>query len=336
MQALVIEQPGTVSVQTVPDPTPQEGEVIIKVAASGLCGTDIHLYHGEFEGVYPLIPGHEGSGTIAEIGPGVKKDWAVGQRVTFDPNIACENCAYCERGLYNHCANWTALGVSKPGAFAEYMAVPEDVLFDIGDLSFTAGAFVEPLACVAHGLNMAHIAPGDAVLIFGAGPMGLQLLQAAQASGARRVVVSEPDPDRQALAAELGATVAPFGSLQENYLRDLEPIGYDLVIDATGLAPVVESALSYVRPAGTMLIFGVCSKEARIPLSPFEVYRRDLTIVGSFALNRTFPPALEWLQSGAVQVEPLLSHTVALEDMPAVLKGERDLEGQIKIQMQIT
>lgn len=337
MKAMQIEQPGLATVTTVPDPSPGPGEVIVRVAACGVCGTDVHIFKGEYEGAYPVIPGHESSGTIVEVGPGVKGRWSVGQRVTFDPNISCGECVYCRRGLYNHCERWTALGVTRPGCFAEYVAVPESVLFDLGDLSFAAGAFVEPLSCVAHGLkNRAPVRPGDAVLIFGAGPIGLLLMQAVRADGAASVVVTDARADRLALAAKLGAITVLSGAHQAERLRDLAPIGYDMVIDATGVPQVVEAALAYVRPAGTFLVFGVCPVEARITVSPYEIFRRDLTIVGSFAVNRTFPPALAWLASGAVQVEPLLTHTLPLDAMPDVLAGKLALPGQLKVQMHLT
>ena len=337
MKAVIIRKPGEAAVDDIPAPAPQPDEVIVQVAACGVCGTDVHLFHGEIEGHYPLIPGHEITGTIVEVGPEVKGGWSVGQRVTFDPNIACGVCAYCRRGLYNHCENWSALGVTRPGGLAEYVSVPETVLYDLGDLSFEVGAFVEPLSCVAHGLkHQAPIRPGDDVLIFGAGPIGLLLMQAARAEGAERVVVTDTQTGRLAVAAQLGAVIVEAGAGQDAQLRDLAPIGYRMVIDATGVPAVVERALDYVQPAGTLLIFGVCPTEAHIPFSPYHVYRRDLHIVGSFALNRTFPPALEWLVSGAMQVGPLLTHTLSLAETAAVLAGQRTLPGQLKVQMQLS
>jgi 2-desacetyl-2-hydroxyethyl bacteriochlorophyllide A dehydrogenase len=336
VKAVLIEQPGQVSLQTVPDPVLAPDEVIIKVAACGLCGTDVHLYQGKIHGAYPLIPGHEVSGTIIAVGPEVSGDWAVGQRVIFDPNLACGECEFCRRGLYNHCRAWAGVGITRSGGFAEYVAVPASVLYDLGQLAFAVGAFVEPLSCVAHGLNRAPARPGDNVLVFGAGPIGLLLMQAARAQGAERVVVTDVLPDRLAVAEQLGAVSVPADKEQDGRLRDLAPIGYDLVIDATGVPGVVEAALDYVRPAGQTLIFGVCPEDARIPLSPYDVYRRDLSIVGTFALNRTFPPALEWLSSGAVQVEPLLTHQVGLDELPDVLTGRRKMPGRLKVQMQVT
>jgi threonine dehydrogenase-like Zn-dependent dehydrogenase len=190
------------------------------------------------------------------------------------------------------------------------------------NLSDTQAAFVEPVACVVHALKRVRVWPGDEVLIFGAGPMGLLLVQALRQMGASLVVVVEKQADRLALAGELGAGAAVLaGPDQAGALRELAPYGFGLVVEATGVPAVIEGAFQYLKPRGQYLQFGVAPKEARITLSPYDVFQHDWTIAGSFALCYTFQPAIAWLSSGVVQVEPLISHSLPLTEFPAALEA---------------
>jgi D-arabinitol dehydrogenase (NADP+) len=331
MRAAVIEKPGQVAVRDVPDPRPAPGEVIVAVALAGLCGTDVHIYEGEVNYGYPVIPGHEVVGTIVEVGEGVS-DLAPGTRVAFDPNIPCGHCHFCRRLRFNHCLNWQAVGVTRDGGFAERVAVPARVVYPIGDMPFEQAGFIEPLSCVVYGLQRAMPALGDRVLVFGAGPIGLLMLQALRRAGAAQVVVSDLQAERLELAARLGAdgstelaevvTIAA-GEGQDGMLRELAPLGYDMVVDVTGVPAVVARCFDYVTPGGKVLLFGVCPEDATIPFSPFHLYRRDIAIYGSFALNVTFGPAIELLRAGAVQVEPLISHRLPLAQFPRALEIAR-------------
>jgi len=318
MRALVIEAPQQAVSREVPMPVPGPGEVLIRVAAAGLCGTDLHIYRGEYMAHYPIIPGHEFSGMVAACGLGVD-DLAPGQRVTADPNVFCHQCVYCRRQMHNQCLNLRAIGVNTDGAFAEYVVAPREVVYPIGDLPFEQAAFIEPLSCVVYAMQRARPAPGDNVLLFGAGPMGCLLTQMLARNGASQVVVVDRAERRLALAGELGArhTIlvqhsAP-GSAPDARVLELAPRGYDFVIDATGVPEVVEAAFDYLGPRGTMLFFGVCPNDAQIRLNPYRVFRNDWRIVGSFALCYTFQEALSLLKSGVVQVEPLISHRLTLD-----------------------
>ena len=325
MRAAVIQAPGRVAVREVPDPRPAPGEVVVSVALAGLCGTDLHIYAGEINYVYPIIPGHEVVGTIVQVGDGVA-DLSPGMRVAFDPNIPCGQCHFCRRLRFNHCLNWQAVGVTRDGGFAGRVAVPAKVVYPIGDLPFERAVFIEPLSCVVYGLQRATPALGDRVLIFGAGPIGLLLMQAVRRAGAAQVVVTDLQPERLALAAELGADpVVPArgNGDQPAALREWAPWGYDMVVDATGAPAVVARCFDYVTPGGKVLLFGVCPEDATIPFRPFDLYRRDVSVYGSFALNVTFGPAIELLRGGAVQVEPLISHRVPLERFPEALQMAR-------------
>jgi 2-desacetyl-2-hydroxyethyl bacteriochlorophyllide A dehydrogenase len=322
MYAVVFPAPETVSVERVPDPSPRPDEVVVRVAACGLCGTDLHIYRNEYLSHFPVIPGHEFGGVIVEAGRDVT-GLQVGDRVTVDPNLYCGQCDFCRNEQANHCLNWEGIGVTRPGGLAEYVAAPARACYRLPDhLSDTQAAFVEPVACVVHALKRIRIWPGDEVLIFGAGPMGLLLVQAVRHLGASLVAVVEKQPERLALAAQMGAgaTILP-GPDQAAALRGLAPYGFGVVIDATGVPAVIEQAFQYLKPRGQYLQFGVAPRDARVTLSPYELFRHDWTVAGSFALCYTFRPAIAWLSSGAVRVEPLVSHSLPLAEFPSALEA---------------
>lgn len=325
MRAALIQAPETACVVDAPRPTPGPGDVLIEVRAAGICGTDLHIFHGEYEATYPIIPGHEFSGIVAEVGPGVAR-YQPGDRVTADPNIPCGRCPFCQRNEPNQCQHLAAVGVTRDGAFAQYVVVPEGNVFPIGDLSFAAAALVEPLACVVWGLKQVRIQPGDSALIFGAGPMGCLVAQAVRHAGAARVVVTDVVPWRLEQAAALGATDTILtDEHQPERLRALAPLGYDVVADATGIAAVLQGAFDFVRPRGKVWVFGVVPPTDRVSFVPYEVFRRDLSIIGSFAVNRTFHESIALIQGGAIHVEPLISHRLPLEHFAEGLElAERD------------
>ncbi len=321
MQAVVFPAPETVVVEQVPDPTCGPDEIIVQVTATGICGTDLHIYRNEYMSDFPLTPGHEFAGTVAEVGRNVS-GFTVGERVTVDPNLYCNECYFCRNQHNNHCLNWQGIGITRPGSFAQYLAAPAKACYKVPDtLSDSQAAFIEPLSCVVHALNRLRVWPGDEVLIFGAGPMGLVLVQALRHSGASQVVVVEKQPDRLALANRLGATATvAAGPGQAKALRELAPYGFAVVIDATGVPAVVEQAFNYLKPRGQYLQFGVTPKDATVQISPYDIFQRDWTIIGSFALCYTFQPAVAWLANGVIDVAPLISHTMPLADFPAALQ----------------
>ena len=321
MQAVIFPAPETVSVEQVPDPSCERDEVIVQVAASGLCGTDLHIYRNEYMSDFPVIPGHEFAGVVAEVGEEVT-DFKPGDRVTVDPNLYCGHCYFCRNEQANHCLNWQGVGITRQGSFAEYVPVPARACYQVPDsLTDAQAAFVEPVSCVIHALNRFRVWPGDEVLIFGAGPMGLLLVQALRHSGASQVVAVEKQPERLALAGQLGATATvAAGPGQTEALRKLAPYGFPIVIDATGVPSVIEQAFNYLKRRGQFLQFGVAPKGASINLSPYDIFQYDWTIIGSFALCYTFQPAIAWLAEGVVDIEPLISHTLPLADFPTALQ----------------
>lgn len=312
MQAVLFSQPETLSVERVDDPPCEPDEVIVQVAQCGICGTDVHIYHNEYMSDFPLIPGHEFSGTVVEVGRNVR-GVRVGDRVAVDPNLYCGECDFCRNEQANHCSNWQGIGITRGGGFAQYVSAPAKACYHLPEsMSDAQASFIEPLACVVHALKRFRIGPADSVLLFGSGPMGVLLLQALKNNGAARVVMVDKQPDRLALAARFGALTVQAGAEQKDALTELAPRGFHVVIDATGVPAVVEQAFQYLRPRGQYLQFGVTPRTATVRVSPYDIFHNDWTIVGSFALCYTFLPAIDLLQHGVIDVGPLVSHTVPM------------------------
>lgn len=307
MKSLQIETPNHAHLIDCPIPTPKTDEVLIRVKASGICGTDVHILRGEYIGQYPMIPGHEFSGVVEAVGAGVTR-YQVGDRVAVEPNIACNNCYNCLHNRQNFCLNWQAVGVTRPGGMAEYVVAPESAVFSIGDLEFERGAFVEPLSCVLHGIERAQIRLADKIALLGAGPIGILLLQAARLQGAARIDVAERNAARLDLARDCGAA-ATFQSLD-----DLNRDVYDVVIDATGAIPVMERSLDFVRPGGTVLLFGVPPSGQKMSLDAFEIFHKGLKIVSSYTSVRNSYQAVALLQTGQIDTSGLISHRLPLSE----------------------
>ena len=314
MRAVVIEKPGEITVRDVPDPAPGPGDVIVAVGACGLCGTDLHIAAGEFPpSPYPLVPGHEFAGVVAAVGPAVVTGLAVGDRVAVDPSLFCGYRRQCRRGRGNLCENWGAVGDTVDGAFAEYVAVPAASCYRLPDeLTFAQGALIEPVSCAVHGLRRLGAEPGERVLVLGAGTMGLIMTQLLAAAGAR-VSVVDLAAGKLPLAAELGAAEVATS------VAELPTQRYEAAVDVTGAVPALEAAFDALDRGGRLQVFGVAHAEARLALSPFRIYNDEITVVGSMAVLHSFGDAVELVASGQVRTEPLVSHTVGLDEFPAVL-----------------
>lgn len=331
MKAYIINGVKSAGIGEIDIPKPGEHEVLIKVEAAGVCGTDLHIYQGEYFSTYPLVPGHEFSGTVAAVGRGVTQT-AVGQAVVSDPNIFCEKCYFCKQNLQNHCEDFQATGVTKNGAFAQYVAVPEATVFPIRCIDFAHAALIEPLACVVYGQERARPAAGQHVLVMGAGAIGLLHLQLARHNGAASVTVVDLYKERLEVAGKLGATyMVQSGPEMEKTLNSLCPKGFQTVIDATGVPAVIEKAVRFVRNDGTLLLFGVCPNDSKITVSPYEIFKRDLKIVGSFALRKTFQQAISLIEGGIIDVAPLIGQAVALDELPGAI--EHMLQGKTSMKI---
>ena len=335
MKALVIEGPYKASIKDVKYPECGQDDVVIKLKNVGVCGTDFHIYAGEFLSPYPIIPGHEFSGIIDRVGEGVK-GFKPGDRVTADPSLFCGECEPCLTHRGNHCKNWGALGNTVDGCFAEYVKVPARNVLKLPDgMSFETAAFVEPVACMVHGMNRLALKAADRVLLFGAGAMGQQLVQALAHLGASELVVVDVDQKKLELALEYGATKGVLSRDAEAVLgREKYPDGFDVVIDATGIPAVVEKAFDYMGAMAKYLQFGVTPDTAKVQISPFKLYNRDWTILGSMAINYTFIPAFNWIKEGRIKVNHLISKTISLEEAVDFLSAPKSpdlMKVQIKI-----
>jgi len=336
MPAAVITASGRVELLERPVPHPGPGEVRIRIHATGVCGTDLHLLHGAFGAQFPLVPGHEISGIVDEIGAGVL-ELHEGDLVAPDPNLYCGQCFYCQRSLFQHCVHHEALGVTRSGGFTRYVIAPARNVYVAHGLTPDQAAFAEPLGCVAWGMRRLQPESGSSALLFGAGAIGLLLMQGLLASGCSSVTVIDPVLERRELALELGAVraFAPSETLLEE-LMDLQPHGFDIVTEATGVAKVVEALPDYAAVGGKILVFGVAEESARVSISPYALFRRDLTLLGSFALNQSVPLALEWLRSGRVKVEKLITHRLGLAGVEQALnlKAHPGMAGAQKVFIQ--
>ncbi|MEV0703019.1 zinc-dependent alcohol dehydrogenase family protein [Saccharopolyspora sp. NPDC050389] len=326
MRAAIIDQPGSIRVGDVPDPKPGDGQLVIKVGACGICGTDLHIADGHFPPTpYPIVPGHEFAGEVVEIGADVPGDWKAGDRVAVDPSLFCGYCTPCRSGHGNLCANWNATGDTVDGAFAEFVAVPAATCYRMPDeMTWQQGALVEPVSCAVHGVRQIGVEAGERFLVVGAGTMGLLMQQLLQRGGAHVTVVDRNEA-RLSRATQLGA-VAVSTDVAELDER------FDAAVDCTGAAPAIEAAFDSLRRGGRLLVFGVAPEEARVSLSPFRIYNDEIKIVGSMAVLNSFGAALNLVASGAIDTAALLTDTLPLEEFPAALDLMRSGAG-LKVQV---
>lgn len=325
MKAAVFNGPEALSIVTRDTPTAGPAEVLIRVHTCGVCGTDTHIFHGEFDVKFPVVPGHELSGVVADVGEEVTTV-RPGDRVTVDPNIVCGVCRFCRAGKINLCENLTAVGVNRDGGFAGYCVAPARQVYRLPEgVSLEAGAFAEPLACCIHGLDRARFEPGMSVLILGGGSIGQQMLQLVKTGGARRVVLSEPQANRRALASECGAdaTLDPTSGDPVAAMRNLTDGGPDLTIECAGRPETAEQAVKATLRGGTVLLFGVANEDAVARLHPYELFHSELTLAGSFINPFTHSRAIEALAAGRFNPDQLISHRYPVEDFGEALTQSR-------------
>jgi NADPH2:quinone reductase len=308
MRAVTIEAPGAPArVMTVPDPTPREGEIVVAVRGCGICGTDRHiLEEGLPTARYPLVPGHEPWGEVVAVVTGSRS--AVGDLVAIDPSLHCGGCPQCRRGHGNLCEHWGAIGGTEAGAWADYVAVPDRNAYVLpSDYPLECASLIEPVACAVRGMKRLRPEAGQSALVIGGGTMGLLLGTLLELAGCEPVRIVERDPARRATgAARTGLSVIGPDDLGDEQA--------ELVIDATGVTGAIETALGHIAPGGTMMVFGVSSPEARVSLSPFDIYQRELTIVGSMAILHSYQPAVELVGRHPERFRPLLTHAFDLVD----------------------
>jgi 2-desacetyl-2-hydroxyethyl bacteriochlorophyllide A dehydrogenase len=307
MQAAVIKAVGEVAVTTVDDPTPGPRDVVVQVAACGICGTDLHILDGEFAPSLPIIPGHEFAGTVVAVGTQVT-ELGIGQHVAVDPSLYCNECHYCRRGRNNLCERWNAIGVSVPGGAAEFALAPAANCVVLPEhVRVEDAALIEPLSCAVRGYDVLTSQLGSHVLIYGSGTMGLMMLELAKRCGAASVDVIDPNASRLQTAVTLGCSNAVSSADELD-----EPRGWDLVVDATGVAAAIHDGLGRVAPGGTFLQFGVTEASARVEIDPYRIYNKEITITGSMAVLHSFERAADLFATGVLDPDVFISDRLPL------------------------
>ncbi len=326
MKALLLSRYNHLEIADCPVPTPAAREVLVRVAACGICGSDVHGYDGSSgRRIPPIVMGHEAAGTIAALGRDVT-NFSVNDRVTFDSTISCGVCSYCARGEVNLCQDRQVLGVScgdyrRAGAFAEYVVVPAHILYRLPQtISFPEAALLEAVAVAVHAVSLADVAPKTTALVIGAGTIGLLCLQALRVADCSRVYIADVDKSRLAVAHALGATsVLTAGPDLDNEVKQFtNGEGVDLVVEAVGKNETVAASIDAVRKGGTVVLVGNISPEVPLPLQ--KVVTRQIRLQGSCASAGEYPRAMELMANGTINVKPLITAVAPLEEGPGWFK----------------
>ncbi|MGI9072353.1 MAG: zinc-dependent alcohol dehydrogenase [Bryobacteraceae bacterium] len=323
MKALMLREYKRLELVDVPVPIPDADEVLVRVKACGICGSDVHGYDGSSgRRIPPIVMGHEAAGVVAATGSRVS-GIQEGDRVTFDSTIYCGSCEYCCRGEVNLCDRRQVLGVStpeyrRPGAFAEYVLVPHHIMHRLpGDISFAEAAMVEPLAVAVHAVSLSAINERSTVLVVGAGMIGILVLQALRAVNCSRIYVTDIDDTRLRLAEQLGAT-ATINARKADTAAEIHGLtsgmGVDVALEAVGNSVAIKTAIDSVRKGGTVTLIGNISPTVEIPLQ--TVVSRQIRLQGSAASSGEYPQCIDLLARGAVRVKPLITAVTPLEEGP--------------------
>ncbi len=323
MKAMLLTAPSQLEVVDFPEPQLADNEVLLRIHACGICGSDIHGWDGSTGRRHPpLIMGHEAAGEIAAIGRRVSA-WKVGERVTFDSTIYCGQCSYCREGQVNLCEARRVVGVSPPeykqhGAFAEYVAVPDRILYRLPDgVSYPQAAMIEPVSIAVHAVRRVKIAPTDTVAVVGAGMIGLLVIQALRWAGARRIIAVDVEPKRLALAKTLGATDALQSNASDvpaEVARLTQGRGVEHAFEVVGLGPTVQLALQLPRRGGNVVLVGNLAPKVEFPLQ--SAVTRELTLLGSCGSAGEYPLCIDLIARGVIKVEPMISAVARLADGP--------------------
>ncbi len=320
MQALLLSEYRKLDLTDVPAPEIAADEVLLQVAACGICGSDVHGYDGSSgRRIPPIIMGHEAAGTIAAVGSAVT-DWQVGDAVTFDSTLYCGHCVYCQRGEANLCDNRQVFGVSctdyrRNGAFAEYLAVPERVLYRLpAELPFAHAAMIEAVSVALHAVRVAEFTAGETALVIGAGMIGTLIVQALRVAGASHIFAADPDVSRLAMAATSGAQTLIDTGQQDaaQAVMAALPGGVDHVFEAVGIGATVATAVAAVRKGGTVTLVGNIAPRVELPLQ--AVVTRQIRLQGSASSAGEYPRAIELLATRQIDVSPLISAVAPLSE----------------------
>lgn len=324
MQAVRLQAVGRIEAVDVPAPAPGPGEVLVRILAAGICGTDRHLFKGEFPCAPPVTLGHEFCGEVVTCGDGVRM--SPGTRIACDPNIACGSCDQCLRGRVNLCTRNVAIGIHRDGGLAEFATLPAHRALEVGDLNPRHAAFAEPLACTLHGVDIGAPVPGERVIVLGGGVIGQLAVQLARNAGADVLLVTR-HPDKRALAESLGATAT--AATEAAALAQVGS-GADLILECAGVAETVEMAPRLTRAGGRIVVLGVLPKGRKVRIEPFDLLFREIQLLHNFINPFTQGRAVAMLRRGEVDVARLISRTIPLSETPAAI-AEAPRPGEVKV-----
>ena len=336
MKALLYKGPGAFAYTDVPDPLWGPHDILVRVRACGICGSDVQGATGRTgRRIPPLIMGHEAAGIVEAVGPSVS-GFAPGDRVAFDSTVYCNDCDACRQGLFNRCAKRQVIGVSTPttkrqGAFAEYVAVPYWIVVKLPDeLSFLQAALLEPASIALHAANRGGITAGETAVVLGAGTIGLFVIQAARLRGAARVIACDKSEFRLGVARRLGADtiVNPYhDSLRDVVRSETGGRGADIAFEAVGFAQTVREAVSVVKMGGRVTMIGNLDRTVELDMQ--DLVAREVSLAGSYASSGEFGECMESFASGRIVTTPLISDVMKLSDgaraFERLLAGNEDL-----------
>jgi threonine dehydrogenase-like Zn-dependent dehydrogenase len=337
MRAAVLVEPGRFEVQERPVPKPGPVEALIKVARVGICGTDLHIFNGHYAAdSLPMIPGHEFTGTIAALGPGVT-GLKVGGKAVVDMNIGCGQCFWCRRNEILNCPEMQQMGITMDGAFAEYIVVPARLVIPAPDhVPFEVLALTEPLACVVRAARKAQVTFGQSAVVIGAGPIGNLHVQLLRTVGAAPIVVSDISRERVDMALDCGADigVSEPAELQKTVMEATDGRGADIVIESVGNRVLYQEAMKLMRKGGHLAAFGLTGPEDTLALPIFDTILQENSIKGSVAgMGQDMHDALTLLAHGRVRTEPFTQATYALANIQTAFNTYADRPGDLKTQI---
>ena len=332
MKAVVFREVGKgIAVEEQPEPTVRgDRDVLISVRDCGICGSDLAILEGRHPSRPPVILGHEMSGEVVGAGKGVT-GVAVGDHVVMDPNLNCGLCAPCRSGRTNLCERMVEVGITRNGGFAQLVLAPEPFVFKVDrGLSWKSAALVEPLACVVTGFRKTRVKPDETAVVYGAGPMGLIWVALLKRAGLRKIISVDLADRRRKAAESLGAHVSidpALGDPVEAVRRETEGQGADVAVEMIGRAETVEASVRSVGLGGRVVIMGVSRKDSLARIPPFEVMVKEVEVVGSNANAGGFSHAIRLIQDGALPVDKIVSHELAIDDAQKAFELCRAGEG---------
>lgn len=325
MKAAIFTKKHRMKLEEIPFRDPKENEVLIRVHYCGVCGTDVHIYEGEkgsAEVKTDAILGHELSGEIVEVGKDVLRVQP-GDRVVVDPNDYCGSCYYCVNGMKHLCLHMVGLGTAADGGFAEYLTVPQHLVYPIPDgISMQAAAMVEPISCCLHGLDLTEIKAGNTVMVVGAGNIGMIMIQMAKHMGAAKVIAVDPVSPKLERARGYGADmlIDPTKEDTSAVLKECGITCVDRVIDCAGLVSTAEYSIQHAGKGAVVMLFGLTGPDDVAKIKPFELFQKELTIRASFVNPDTFERSIRLLEAGVVDVDGIITDVVPLDEINMVFE----------------